>query len=229
MPVELGTVVVTGGSSGLGAAVVAAVADAGGQPFVLDLRRPDNGVPHELVDLADTSAAASAVQRAAELDGGLRGLVTCAGTDACGRLDEVPGDDWERVVRVNLLGTAAVVRAALPHLERSRGRLVTVASTLGLRAISDATAYCASKFGVVGFTRALAAETANRVGVTLLIPGGMKTGFFDGRREQYRPTIDAQLIDPGDVARAVLFALRQPPGCEVRELLIAPAAETSWP
>ena len=229
MPGELGTVVVTGGSSGLGAAVVAAVADAGGHPFVLDLRRPDNGVPHELVDLADTSAAASAVERAAELDGGLRGLVTCAGTDVCGRLDEVPGDDWERVVRVNLLGTAAVVRAALPHLERSRGRLVTVASTLGLRAISDATAYCASKFGVVGFTRALAAETANRVGVTLLIPGGMKTGFFDGRPEQYRPTIDAQLIDPGDVARAVLFALRQPPGCEVRELLIAPAAETSWP
>ena len=229
MPRELGTVVVTGGSSGLGAAVVAAVADAGGHPFVLDLRRPDNGVPHELVDLADTSAAASAVERAAELDGGLRGLVTCAGTDFCGRLDEVPGDDWERVVRVNLLGTAAVVRAALPHLERSRGRLVTVASTLGLRAISDATAYCASKFGVVGFTRALAAETANRVGVTLLIPGGMQTAFFDGRREQYRPTIDAQLIDPGDVARAVLFALRQPPGCEVRELLIAPAAETSWP
>ncbi|HZB35615.1 MAG TPA: SDR family oxidoreductase [Gaiellaceae bacterium] len=229
MPGELGTVVVTGGSSGLGAAVVAAVADAGGHPFVLDLRRPDNGVPHELVDLADTSAAASAVERAAELDGGLRGLVTCAGTDVCGRLDEVPGDDWERVVRVNLLGTAAVVRAALPHLERSRGRLVTVASTLGLRAISDATAYCASKFGVVGFTRALAAETANRVGVTLLIPGGMQTAFFDGRREQYRPTIDAQLIDPGDVARAVLFALRQPPGCEVRELLIAPAAETSWP
>ena len=229
MPRELGTVVVTGGSSGLGAAVVAAVADAGGHPFVLDLRRPDNGVPHELVDLADTSAAASAVERAAELDGGLRGLVTCAGTDVCGRLDEVPGDDWERVVRVNLLGTAAVVRAALPHLERSRGRLVTVASTLGLRAISDATAYCASKFGVVGFTRALAAETANRVGVTLLIPGGMQTAFFDGRREQYRPTIDAQLIDPGDVARAVLFALRQPPGCEVRELLIAPAAETSWP
>jgi len=229
VPVELGTVVVTGGSSGLGAAVVAAVADAGGQPFVLDLRRPDNGVPHELVDLADTSAAASAVERAAELDGGLHGLVTCAGTDVCGRLDEVPGDDWERVVRVNLLGTAAVVRAALPHLERSRGRLVTVASTLGLRAISDATAYCASKFGVVGFTRALAAETANRVGVTLLIPGGMQTAFFDGRREQYRPTIDAQLIDPGDVARAVLFALRQPPGCEVRELLIAPAAETSWP
>lgn len=68
---------------------------------------------------------------------------------------------------VNLLGTAAVVRAALPHLERSRGKVITVGSTLGLKAVSDATAYCASKFGVVGFTRALAAEAAGRVGVTL--------------------------------------------------------------
>ena len=63
MPVELGTVVVTGGSSGLGAAVVAAVADAGGQPFVLDLRRPENGVPHELVDLAANRRKSSWIER----------------------------------------------------------------------------------------------------------------------------------------------------------------------
>jgi NAD(P)-dependent dehydrogenase (short-subunit alcohol dehydrogenase family) len=224
---ELGNVIVTGGSSGLGAAVVAAVEEAGGQPYVLDLRPPHNGVAHEVVDLGDTAAAARAVEGA--VDGGLDAVVTCAGIDVCGSLDEVSGDDWERVVRVNLLGTAAVVRAALPYLERSRGRLVTVASTLGLRGMSEATAYCASKFGVVGFTRALAAETANRIGVTLLIPGGMSTNFFDGRPAQYRPPADAQFVDPRDVANAVLFALRQPAGCEVRELLIAPAAETSWP
>jgi len=132
-------------------------------------------------------------------------------------------------VAVNLVGTAAVVRAALPWLERSSGRVVTVASTLGFPALSDATAYCASKFGVVGFTRALAAETAGRVGVTLLVPGGMSTSFFDGRPEQYRPGPDAQLNRPEDVARSVLFALRQPPGVEVRELLVAPALEPSWP
>ena len=130
---------------------------------------------------------------------------------------------------VNLLGTAAVVRAALPYLERSGGRVVTVASTLGFRAMSDATAYCASKFGVVGFTRALAAETAGRVGVTLLVPGGMRTAFFDGRDEQYRPPEDAELNDPGDVAAGVLFALSQPSGCEVRELVVTPSREPSWP
>ena len=119
--------------------------------------------------------------------------------------------------------------AALPFLEQTRGRVVTVASTLGLRAVGHATAYCASKFGVVGFTRALAAETAGRIGVTLLVPGGMRTAFFDGREERYRPADDAQLNDPADVADAVVFALTRPDGCEVRELLIAPAHEGSWP
>jgi short-subunit dehydrogenase len=130
---------------------------------------------------------------------------------------------------VNLLGTAAVVRAALPYLTQSHGRVVTVASTLGLRALSDASAYCASKFGVVGFTRALAVETAGEVGVTLLIPGGMRTAFFDDRTEQYKPGPDAELNRPEDVAQAVVFALSQPAGCEVRELVVTPSREPSWP
>jgi short-subunit dehydrogenase len=117
----------------------------------------------------------------------------------------------------------------MPDLLERRGRAVTVASTLGLRALSDATAYCASKFGVVGFSRALAAETQGRMGVTMLVPGGMHTAFFDGRDEQYLPPPDAKLNQPADVAQAVLFALRQPPGCEVRELVVTPAVEGSWP
>ncbi|NED57203.1 SDR family oxidoreductase, partial [Micromonospora aurantiaca] len=71
------------------------------------------------------------------------------------------------------------------------GRIVTVASTLGFRALSDATAYCASKFGVVGFTRALAAELAGKVGVTMVVPGGMDTAFFDDRPDRYKPGADA--------------------------------------
>lgn len=225
----LGTVVVTGGASGLGLAVAGAVAREGGTPVVLDRALPPAEFDHEIVDLADGRAAEAAVARVVQRHPRLSGVVTAAGTDACGRLDEVPPEEWERVVLVNLLGTAAVVRAALPALESSAGRVVTVASTLGLRALSDATAYCASKFGVVGFTRALAAETAGRVGVTLLVPGGMQTAFFDSRDERYRPPPDAKLNRPQDVADAVLFALRQPPGCEVRELVVCPSLESSWP
>jgi NAD(P)-dependent dehydrogenase (short-subunit alcohol dehydrogenase family) len=227
---ELGTVIVTGGASGLGAAVAHAVEKAGGSAVIIDRQQPSNGFArYEQVDLAQTRAAEEAVRRVAEESDGLFGVVTAAGIDACGKLEDVDGEQWEQVVAVNLLGTAAVVRAALPYLERTRGRVVTVASTLGLRALSDATAYCASKFGVVGFSRALAAETAGRVGVTCLIPGGMQTAFFDGRNEQYKPPPDADLAPPGEVAEAVLFALTRPNGTELRELIVTPAGETSWP
>ena len=235
-PREIGTVLVTGAASGLGRAVATAVHAAGGRPLLLD--RDDCAAEAARlgdaltarVDLADTRAAERAVaDLTARAGGGLDAVVAAAGTDSCGRLADVPAADWERVVQVNLLGTAAVIRAALPGLRAGRGRIVTVASTLGLRALSDASAYCASKFGVIGLSRALAAELAGEVGLTLLIPGGMDTAFFDGRTEQYKPGPDAQLNDPAEVADAVLYALTRPPGCEVRELVVAASTEPSWP
>jgi NAD(P)-dependent dehydrogenase (short-subunit alcohol dehydrogenase family) len=228
-----GPVLVTGGSSGLGAAVVVAVAKRGGTTVVLDRQAPADlggeGGGFVQVDLADPAAAVAAVEEAVRQYGPPSAVVTAAGTDACGRLDDVPFDAWTRVIAVNLVGTAAVVRAALPHLRATHGRVVTIASTLGLKAVSDATAYCASKFGVVGFTRALAAETAGEVGVTLLVPGGMTTHFFDGRPDQYKPGPDAVLNDPAHVAEAILFALGQPARCELRELVVAVSTESSWP
>ena len=226
---QLGTVLVTGAASGLGAAVVEAVREAGGRPLALD-RVPVDGVPHEVVDLSDTRAAEAAVKRLVDGAGGtLDGVLTAAGTDRCGALVDVDGDDWDRVVMVNLLGTAAVVRASLPYLKASGGKVVTVASTLGHRVFPDATAYCASKFGVVGFTRALQSELKGEVGVTLLTPGGMSTAFFDDRDEQYKPGPDAKLNRAEDVALSVVHVLTQPPGCEVKELVVASAWEGSWP
>jgi NAD(P)-dependent dehydrogenase (short-subunit alcohol dehydrogenase family) len=226
---SVGTVLVTGGASGLGAATVQAVAEAGGRPLVLDKAVAEGAVDQEKVDLSDRVATEAAVRALSQRSGGIDAVVTSAGMDACGRLADVSGELWDRVIAVNLLGTATVIRAALPDLVQRSGRVVTVASTLGLRAVSDATAYCASKFGVVGFTRALAAETAGQIGVTLLIPGGMHTPFFDDRTEQYKPPPDARLNAPEHVAAAVLFALQQPPGCEVRELVVTPSTESSWP
>jgi len=186
-------------------------------------------VAQRQVDVSDSDAVEQAVADVRAELGGIDAVVTAAGIDRPGRLADIPTDEWERVVRINLLGTAAVVRAAVPALIESHGRVVTVASTLALKGVSDATAYCAAKFGVVGFSQALAAELAGQVGVTTLIPGGMSTHFFDGRDAQYAPGDDAQLNDPANTASAVIFALSQPRGCEVRELLIAHESEPSWP
>lgn len=222
-------VIVTGGASGLGWAVVCRLRSAGAAVTVLDRRSPEPGVPAVEVDLADGRATEDAVRQVVADVGGLWAVVACAGVDAPGPLDEVGSDDWERVVAVNLVGTAATVRAALPHLRARRGRVVTVASTLGHRAVADATAYCASKFGVIGFTRALTAEVRGEVGVTLLTPGGMRTAFFDERDDKYKPPADLDLCEPGQVADAVHFALTRPDGCEVREMVVTPPTETSWP
>jgi NAD(P)-dependent dehydrogenase (short-subunit alcohol dehydrogenase family) len=230
MTQTLGNVLIAGGSSGLGAATVRAVQRHGGTPLIIDIAKPQNDVRYAWADLADTSTVEDAVRELVDaVDGQLHGVFTPAGVDSCGPLVKVSAKEWERVVHVNLLGTAAVIRAALPHLKSTRGRIVTVASTLGIKAVSDATAYCASKFGVVGFTRALAAELAGEVGVTLLIPGGMQTPFFDGRDEQYKPPPDAKLNDPDNVAETVVFALSQPAGCEIRELVVCSSEESSWP
>ena len=223
------TVLVTGGSSGLGAAVVDAVVKAGGRPYVIDRQPPADGIPWVECDLADTRAAEAATREVIAQAGGLTGVVTAAGMDVPGALVDVPGETWDRIVTIDLLSTAAVIRAAIPALTESHGTAVTIASTLGVKAVSDATAYCAAKFGVVGFTRALAAELAGQVGVTLIIPGGMRTRFFDERDERYKPGPDAILNDPANVANAILFALSQPAGCAVRELVIAAETETSYP
>jgi NAD(P)-dependent dehydrogenase (short-subunit alcohol dehydrogenase family) len=226
----LGNVLIAGGASGLGAAAVRAVQRRGGTPLVIDIAKPQSDVRYAWADLADTGTVESAVAELADsVSGQLHGVFTPAGIDNCGPLDKVPAKDWERVLHVNLLGTAAVVRSTLPYLKATGGRIVTCASTLGIKAVSDATAYCASKFGVVGFTRALAAELAGQVGVTLLIPGGMQTPFFDGREEKYKPPPDAKLNDPDNVAETVVFALAQPKGSEIREMVVCSSEESSWP
>lgn len=227
---ELGTVLVTGGASGLGRAVVQAVQREGGTPLVVDLSVPKEDVDHVTVDLADTRETERAVAELGDRAGGIDAVVTAAAMDVPSDFEEVDGDTWDRVVKVNLLGTAAVLRASLPHLRQSsRPRIVTVASTLGLRALPAATAYAASKFGIVGMTRALTLELAGEIGVTMLVPGGMDTAFFDGRPEEFAPAPDQLLNDPAHVADTVVFALQQPGHCEVREMIVTPAVEPSWP
>lgn len=222
------SVIVTGASSGLGAAVARRLHEAGAAVVSID-RNDSEHVDTVLADLADGRAAEAATHDAIDRLGTVDGVVCCAGVDVPGPLASVDPLAWERVVGVNLIGTASVVRAALAELEQRRGRVVTVASTLGHRAVGDGTAYCASKFGVVGFTRALTAELRGRVGVTLLTPGGMQTAFFDERDEQYRPGPDAVLADPDDVADAVRWCLARPDGLEVRELAVMAPVEPSWP
>lgn len=230
MKLNQARVLITGGGSGLGLACAMAVQEAGGTAVVLDRDVSDAGAYRSYeVDVTDRPALERAIGQAAEELGGVDALIAAAGKDTPGELDEISAEAWEDVLAVNLLGTVSAVRAALPHLKRSHGRVVTVSSTLALKGAGGATAYSASKFAVRGFSQALAAETQGEVGVTNLIPGGMKTKFFDGRTEQYMPQDDSRLNEPARVAESVLYALTQPENVEIREMLIANELEDSWP
>lgn len=222
-------ILVTGGATGLGASVTDLLGARGENVAVLDVVGPGIGpraAVHQLVDLSDSRAAERAVAAAAHELAGLDAVVTCGGIDACGRLADIEAAQWERVIAVNLVGMAAVVRAGLPWLAHPDGRVVTVASTRTLRGLPAATAYWASTFGVVGFSRALAAETAGAPAVTCVLPGALAAECLNGDPDELGPA-EWELDDPTDVAQAVVFALDQPAGCAIRELVVSPTAEPS--
>src|SRR5689334_21465774 len=121
---QVGNVIITGGSSGLGAATAEAIAAQGGTPLILDRSSPAGKYPYLCVDVADSDAVDVAVRALAdEVGGRIDGLLTAAGVDACGKLADIATKDWERVIHVNLLGTAAAARAALPFLRSTHVRI----------------------------------------------------------------------------------------------------------
>lgn len=176
-------VVVTGGASGIGRAVVEELLRDGARVASLDRRAPDGSVAADDAvralpcDVADEDAVTAAVEEAAAWMGGVDRLVTCAGVTDGSPTDEMSLAIWRRLLDVNLTGTFLAVRACLPHLLRSDGAaVVTVASVGGLVAAGRSAAYDATKGGVIALSRSLAAEYADRgLRVNCVCPGLVST------------------------------------------------------
>ncbi len=231
---------VTGGARGLGAAICEVLSEAGARVLVADVdaalaagtaERLKAGGRDALaidLDVRDADQAAEAVQSAIGAFGALDILVNNAGTDRTAAFEELSIEDWDRVLSVNLRGPIVMSRAALPYLRQSdRGHIVSIASTAAKRAWENASAYHASKWGLLGFSHALHTE-ARRVGVkvTAVIAGGMRTPFLLDRF----PDLDPGLLqDPRNVAEAVRFVLEQPAETVIPEITVLPMRETSWP
>lgn len=174
-----------------------------------------------LVDVASEASVGALAGAVGE--GPLDVLVNCAGVLTFGPFERTPIEEFERVVGVNLLGTARVTRALLPRLLASgRGFVVNVASAAGLVGAPGMAAYSASKFGVVGLSQALRVELAGRVGVCAVCPTLIRTGIVraaivagrDGAdAERRRAEMDADLrrlgAGPERVSRAIVRAIRR--------------------
>lgn len=234
--------IVTGSGGGLGAETARALAAAGCGVALWDIRQSAVqtisselsrlGVPARAmtVDVSDAAMVEAAVLETESAFGRIDFLVNCAGIDYTLPVSELTVEQWDRILGVNLRGPFLATRAVFPIMQRQRGgHIVNVASTAATRAWPNASAYCASKWGLVGFTRAIGTEgRPHNIRATVVIPGGMRTGFFDRPDLPIKPD-PAHLNDPAQVAGAIVFILAQPPESVIQELLVTPLSETSWP
>jgi NAD(P)-dependent dehydrogenase (short-subunit alcohol dehydrogenase family) len=231
-------VLVTGGGQGLGAAICTELAGAGATVLVADRSeraagvaqalRDDGGTAHALqADVGDERDVRRLIDDAKNRCGRLDALVNNAGIDLTTDVETLRVEDWDAIIRTNLRGPFLLSKFALPLLRQSEGDIVNVASTAAKRGWANASAYHASKWGLLGLSYALHAELrAHGVRVTAVIAGGMRTPFLLDRF----PDLDPQkLQDPRHVARAVRFALTQPRESVVAEITVLPVQETSWP
>ncbi|MGN6673551.1 MAG: SDR family oxidoreductase [Thermomicrobiales bacterium] len=232
---------VTGAGSGLGAATARGFAAAGGAVACLDVneeaaRCVSAGLDGESValacDVCDPASVAAAVDATVARFGRLDVAVNCAGLDHVRPVTELTVEPWDQILGVNLRGPFLVARAAFGVMQRQHsGHIVNIASTAAVRAWANASAYHASKWGLIGFSRGLGVEGREfGIRVTTVIPGGMRTHFFDRFPEQGIPMPDERnLQDPATVADAILYAVRVPPTSNLQELILTPLTETSWP
>lgn len=231
---------VTGGGAGLGAAICQSLAEAGAIVVAADTRKDLAQNVAKQIEQAGGQAAALELDVSSEAQdrqaiaqvtgqfGRLDILINNAGVDVTVSIEELEVADWDRIMRTNLYGPFLLSKFALPVMRgQGSGHIVNVVSTAAKRAWANASAYHASKWGLLGFTYALHVEgRRDKVKVTAVIAGGMRTGFLLDRF----PDIDQETLqDPRNVADVIRSVLVQPPETVVPEVMVLPMRETSWP
>jgi NAD(P)-dependent dehydrogenase (short-subunit alcohol dehydrogenase family) len=233
-------VLVTGGASGLGAALCHVMAAAGANVMVGDLNQDkafmmadkihsDQAAAHAIAcDVGDPASAQRAIDETIQRFGKLDVLINNAGTDVTLPIEELSFEDWDRVVRTNLYGPFLLSKHAAKHMrQQGGGQIINIASTAAKRAWPNASVYHASKWGLLGFSHALHSELRpHKIKVTAVIAGGMRTPFLLDRF----PNIDVNTLqDPLNVAMAVKSVLMLPEQTVIPEIMVLPMQETSWP
>ena len=225
---------VTGGGSGIGAAIARVLVDKGAKVTItgrnrdrLEATAAELGTSLQVADVSDREQLAAAFRAAEEDHGKVDVLINNAGIAESSPFARMDDEMWDRIIGVNLTGVYYCCREAIGGmLESGGGRIVNVASTAGLRGAAYIAAYCASKHGVIGLTRALAAEfAAKNITVNAVCPGYVDTDIVSnaidnissatGRSKEealaeiVRTNPQGRLITPDEVADSVIWLCRQ--------------------
>ena len=225
------TALITGASRGVGAAIARAFAAQGAQVALLSRSGDDLGLPDALgvaCDVTDRAAVFGAVEAAVERFGRLDCVVANAGVGMYGPFLELAPEHLEAMIDINLKGTLYTAAATLPHLiAAGGGDFVSLASVAGLRGFPGEAVYNASKFGQLGFTRALDHELREHgVRATNVCPGGVATDFAMGTGRDEGST--EGMMSAEEVADVVLFCVTRPRDMRMLTVSYRPMIEGSW-
>jgi 3-oxoacyl-[acyl-carrier protein] reductase len=235
---------VTGASSGLGRATAIALARTGADVALVarsaeELERSQEEVSKTgrraltlPTDLAKEDGAAWAVEQTVEELGHIDVLVNAAGTDVPGTVEELDVKGWDRTLAVNLRAPFLLSKAAFPHMrEAGGGTIINISSVAGKKGWANASAYCASKFGLTGFTEALADEGKEHgIRAMVLYPGAMAThwGAFspeERRASEPEEAPPTRVLPPERVADLIVWLVTSPPEFVLTEGIVVPLEE----
>jgi NAD(P)-dependent dehydrogenase (short-subunit alcohol dehydrogenase family) len=231
---------VTGGGRGLGAAICQTLAEAGAVAIAADIQLDlaekvaqsirDQGMEAIALplDVTNVEQINTIVQKIVDQYGKIDFLINNAGTDVTLSVEELSIEDWDRVMSVNLRAPFILSKVLLPLMkQQGSGHIVNIASTAAKRTWANASAYHASKWGLMGLNHALHVEARpHGVKVSAIVAGGMRTPFLLDRFPDIDPGI---LQDPKNVADTVRYVLMQPAETVIPEVMVIPMREGSWP
>jgi len=231
MSLEGKTAVITGASRGIGAAVAQMLYERGVNLGLASRSGGDldlDGVYAASCDVRDYGAVEAFCDATAERFGGIDIVVANAGVGSFGLFTDIPLEHIDEMIDVNLKGTLYVIRAALPHMVGREGDVITLASDAGRRGFPTESVYCATKFGQVGFTRAIDNELREQgIRCTNICPGGVATEFAMEPGRGVKAGDPVGML-PEDVAEVVVFVLERPRRFRILETAFRPMTEPSW-
>jgi NADP-dependent 3-hydroxy acid dehydrogenase YdfG len=241
--IEDKVVAITGASSGIGEATALLLAERGAK-VVLGARGSDRlqalaariakagvEVAYAATDVRRRDDVTNLVKLACERYGKLDVLFNNAGVMPISPLDELRVEDWEEMIDINIKGVLYGIAAALPVFRKQGfGHFINTASTAGHKTVPNQSVYSGTKFAVRAISEGLRQEAGDKLRVTIISPGFVRTNFADGVTD---PKMKAQLLEsrdkfampPDAVARAIAFAIEQPPDVDVNEIVLRPTAQ----
>lgn len=240
MKFEGAAVIITGASSGIGRATALALAERGARLCLLARSEAQlaeaaseaqqRGAPdafYSVGDVREEQAVEQAVRAMLARFGRVDVLINSAGLSLNGEVDGYALEDWRTVMDTNLTGTFLTCRAVLPAMkQQGSGQIINISSGAGRNGIKQMAAYCAAKFGVIGFTESLALEVRHHnIRVSVLLPGSVATNFSRTAKRESQGSSGQDIgysMTPDEVASVIIAMLAQPDQAWMSEVVLRP-------